>query len=125
MLQQVGYEDLKLVLEAIAQKEPDPLGEPPKAPSADKVEKNGLSSAAVQLLRIGRIKEPLVAQFLRQSSWPEAANRIAKAVRDHYLALKKLGVSGDEMFARMRQFIGTSSEPKREAAELAVMSYFF
>ena len=125
MLSQVGFAELKPVLEAIAQKQPDPIGEPIKPPSPQKIEKNNLSLSAADLLRVGRLKEHLVGEFLAQSAWPETANRIAKAIRDHYKGLSDLGMSADEIFARLRLFIGMSAEPVREAAELAVMSYFF
>ena len=125
MLSRVGFAELKPVLEAIAQKEPDPINEPTKAPSPCKVEKNNLTTSAAELLRIGRIKEHLVGQFLSQSAWPETANRIAKAIRDRYLSLKTIGLPADEIFAHLRQFVGMSPEPEREAAELAVLCYFF
>jgi hypothetical protein len=125
MLSQVGFADLKPVLEDIMQKQPDPLNEPTKPPSPSKIEKNNLSASAGELLRVGRLKERLVGDFLSQSAWPENANRIAKAIRDHYKGLIALGLSADEIFGRLRLFVGHSAEPVREAAELAVLSYFF
>lgn len=125
MLGQVGFADLKPVLEEIVQKQPDPLDEPTKPPSPRKIEKNTLSASAAELLRVGRLKEQLVGKFLSQSAWPENANRIAKAIRDYYKGLVALGLSTDEIFARLRLFVGHSAEPVREAAELAVLSYFF
>lgn len=125
MLSQVGFAELKPVLDAIAQKQPDPINEPTKPPSPRKVEKNKLSSSATDLLRIGQFKEHLVGQFLSQSAWPETGNRIAKAIRDYYLSMKTLELPADEIFARLRHFIGMSAEPMREAAELAVLCYFF
>jgi len=125
MLSHVGFAELKPVLEAIAQKQPDPLDEPTKPPSPSKITKNNLSSATSGLLQIGRLKEPVVEDFLALSSWPETANRIAKAIRDHYKGLVAIGMPAEEIFARLRIFIGMSAEPQREAAELAVLSYFF
>jgi ABC-3C protein len=125
MVHQLGYADLQPVIDAISQSQPDPGQVPLNPPSPEKLEKNELSPDAAQLLRVGRLKERLVEEYLAQQVWPETANRIAEAVRAHYQALKLLKLPADEIFARLRQFIGSSSEPKREAAELAVMSYFF
>ena len=68
MLGQVGFAELKPVLEAIAQKQPDPVNEPTKPPSPQKVEKNNLSPSAAELLKFGMLKERLVGQFLSQSA---------------------------------------------------------
>lgn len=125
MVQQLGFADFKPVIDAIAQKQPDPAKVPLEPPSSKKLEKNELSPDAAELLRVGRLKERLVEDYLSQQVWPETANRIAEAIRDHYQDLKALKLQADEIFARLRQFVGTSTDPKREAAELAVMSYFF
>lgn len=97
MLSHVGFAELKPVLEAIAQKQPDPLDEPTKPPSPSKIEKNNLSTAASGLLQIGRLKEPVVEDFLSLSGWPETANRIAKAIRDHLVVI---GMTSEEIFGR-------------------------
>ena len=119
--------DLKQVIDSLEQEDSPPSTEPVTAPSAKKLEKNALSEDAAELLRIGRRKEALVERLLSRLPRPESGEQIAEAFRNRYQQLSKDGLSPDEVFCELYKFAGTSQvvPPRREAAVLTVLSYFF
>jgi hypothetical protein len=123
----VDIDDLKQVIDSLEQEESPPSTEPVTAPSAKKLEWNKLSEDAAELLRIGRRKEALVERLLSRLPRPESAEQIAEAFRNRYRQLGNDGLSPDEVFCELYQFAGSSqvAPPRREAAVLAVLSYFF
>ena len=125
LFDKLGFEDLKPVIDALAQREPDPATVPLAPPSAQKLERNALSPDVANFLRIGRRKEPLVAEFIHKMVWPDTPERIAEAMRTRYQNLKALELPADAIFGHLQDFVGMTGEPKRRAAALAVLSYFF
>ena len=119
--------DLMQVIDCLEQEDSPPSTEPVIAPSAKKLEKNALSEDAAELLRIGRRKEALVERLLAGLPRPESGEQIAEAFRHRYQQLSNDGLSPDEVFCELYQFAGSSQvvPPRREAAVLAVLSYFF
>lgn len=119
--------DLKQVIDSLEQEDSPPSTEPVIAPSAQKLEKNALSEDAAELLRIGRRKEAMVGRLLDGLPRPESGEQIAEAFRHHYQQLNGDGLSPDEVFCELYRFAGRSEvvPPRREAAVLAVLSYFF
>lgn len=125
MLEKLGFDDLKPVVDALAQAEPDPANVPLAPPSADKLDHNKLSGEVADFLRIGRRKEPLVDDFMHKMVWPDTPERIAEAIRNKYQGLKRLGLAPDAIYAHLEEFVGVQGDARRKAAALAVLSYFF
>lgn len=124
-MEKLDFAALSPVLAAIQRREPE--AEPPlTAPSPEKLEANALSTDAAGLLRQGRRREKLVEEFF--AAWPDPGfgEEIAEAFRQHYAKLKAVALGPDEIFGELQSFAGgMSGPPSRQAAVLAVMSYFF
>ena len=89
VLDSVGFEQLKPILDAIQRKEPD-LNAKLTPPSEYKIERNNLSSDAAELLRLGRRKEARVQDYINKMVRPDVPERIAEAMREQYRNLKAL-----------------------------------
>lgn len=124
VLDNVGFEQLQPIINAIQRKAPD-LNAALTPPSEHKIERNKLSVDAAELLRLGRRKEARVQDYINKMVRPDVAEEIAEAMREQYRALKALQLEPDEIFAHLQRFIGLQTEPARQAAALAVLCYFF
>lgn len=124
-MEKLDFAALSPVLAAIQRREPE--AEPPlAAPSPRKLEANALSTDAAGLLRQGRRREKLVEDFFAAWPDPDFGEAIAEAFRQRYKALKAVGLGTDDIFGELQIFAGgMSGPPSRQAAILAVMSYFF
>lgn len=125
ILDRLEFKDLQPVIDALAQAEPDAANVPLSPPSCAKLEHNKLSADVADFLRIGRRKEPLVANYMHMMVWPDTPEKIAEAMRNRYQSLKSLGLRPDLIYHHLEQFVGVDGEPRRKAAALAVLSYFF
>lgn len=121
----ISLSDLEPVISALESREPDPCEDVPPPPSVQKLEKNALSDEASALLRFGRLKVRLVETYFGKNVRVELGEKIAEAFRDRYAELQALDLSADQVFAYLQQFAGVSGEPKRQAAAMAVMAYYF
>lgn len=125
LMAQVDNEDIDLVIKAVQRIDPGPTP-PLRAPSAEKLEANELSAAVATLLTAGRISEPSVDAFLASYPDPGLGEAVGEAFRNKYQALKSQGLSPDEVFDSLFSFAGgDAGGAKRQAAVLAVLSYFF
>lgn len=123
--ERLDFAALRPVLIAIQCLEP-PANPPLVAPSPLKLQNNALSGDAAGLLRQGRRREKLVENFF--DTWPDPGfgEAIAEGFRDRYQALKSVGLGPDAIFGELQTFAGgMHGEPSRQAAVLAVLSYFF
>ena len=121
----LALEDLQPVIDALKKRDPDPAAGDFTAPSVEKLEKNVLSQEAVELLRLGRRKVRLVEMLFRKTGHVELGERIAEAFRKRYAELKSIKLEPDRIFSCLQQFTGFEGDPKRQAAAMAVMAYFF
>lgn len=122
----IAIPDIKGVLDELERIEPEPGQEPLGPPSADKLARNALSREAVELLRLGRRKEPLVERYLHRTPKADSGERIAEAFRRLYADLREEGRSPDEILGTLQQYAGAKrGGPRRQAAGLAVLSYYF
>jgi hypothetical protein len=124
-LERLDFVALRPVLLAIQRQLPPP--DPPlTAPSPRKLQDNALSEDAAGLLHQGRRREKLVQEFF--DAWPDPSfgEEIAECFRNRYQALKTVGLEPDAIFGELQAFAGGMyGEPSRQAAVLAVLSYFF
>lgn len=124
-METLAIADLQPVIHQLQFMDPEPGEEPLTPPSMNKLEKNRLSSDAAALLRVGRRKEALVETWFRKNRRPDLGERIAEAFRRRYAELNDGGTSADQVFGHLQQYAGMGGEPARQAAVLAVLSYFF
>ena len=121
----LALEDLKPVIDVLEKRDLDPSDGDFTAPSVEKLEKNALSQEAVELLRLGRRKARLVEMFFSKTGPVERGERIAEAFRERYAELKSMALEPDRIFSYLQRFTGFEGDPKRQAAAMAVMAYFF
>lgn len=125
-LNAVSLEDIKPLLDELARVDPDPLAENIAPPSPRKLEKNGLSDEAASMLRLGRQRQQKVAEYFDKTAWPDVGERIAEAFRKRYADLKAMPFANAEWtFGQLAAFAGMAGEPKRQAAALSILAYFF
>ena len=124
-LETLAMEDLQPVIHQLQFMDPEPGEAPLTPPSVDKLEKNRLSSDAAGLLRLGRRKEALVETWFTKNRRPDLGERIAEAFRRRYARVNDGTRSPDEVFGHLQQYAGMGGDPTRQAAVLAVLSYFF
>lgn len=118
--------DVVPLIDHLAQQEPEPDVDSIIPPSVDKLQKNSLSQDAMQLLKIGRVKEHLVSNYFSNTGKIEIGESIAEAFRRRYSDLKDQGHHPDLIFGYLQQYAGGGSrDPREQAAGLAVLSYFF
>ena len=124
-LETLAMADLQPVIHQLQFMDPEPGQEPLTPPSRNKLEKNRLSADAAALLRLGRRKEALVETWFTKNRRPDLGERIAEAFRRRYAQLNDGTRSADQVFGHLQQYAGVGGEPARQAAVLAVLSYFF
>ena len=105
VINNLRYEDLQPVLDALEKQEPDVGAALSPAPSATKLEKNDLSIEAADFLRIGRRKAQLVAKYFQNENLVELGEKIAEGLRVRYAELKALNLDADSTFFRLQQFV--------------------
>ena len=124
-LQDLTMPDLKPIIDALEQCEPEPGAILSPPPSVRKLEKNALSNDAAVLLRSGRRKVHLVERYLTNHVYVELGERIAEAFRLRYAQLRRLDITADQIFGHLQQYAGMNGTPKRQVAALAILAYFF
>lgn len=123
---ELGFEDLKPVLDAIKRQSAPPLPDIRRVPR-EKVEINRLSEDTESLINLGRRKSSLVKKFLQQYPDPKYGDEIVEAFRAKYEELKNSGLDPDRIFLELQVFAGgeLTQETKHQAAVLAVLAYLF
>ncbi len=124
-LRSLSLRDLQPVIDVLEASDIDPAIPIPPPPSAEKLEKNNLSQEVADLLRLGRRKSHLVETYFKTIGHVEHGERIAEAFRNRYISLKSTGMSPDHIFRQLQELAGFEGSPKRQAAVMAVIIYFF
>lgn len=122
----IGFEDLKVVLDTIARQQP--IEEPDLRPVPhEKLYANGLSDHVEILLKAGMRKANRVEHFFAQCYDPILGDEIASTFKKKYKELKQAQNSPDIIFTKLQEFAGGTQRgtPKHEASVLAVMAYLF
>lgn len=123
--QAIGFADLRVVLETIADRPVAPPTEVRAVPSG-KIEANALSDNVAALLKAGMTKAPLVDDFFSRWHDETFGERVAASFRAKYEALRG-NSRPDEIFAELEAWAGGRQigTPKKRVAVLAVLAYFF
>lgn len=124
-LSPVTAEDISVVVMTVAQQAP--VTEPISTVPSDKLQANGLSSDAQELLRAGTQKSRNVGDLFEKWHDPELGDRVAAAFRKRYLELKNAGKTPDEIFQELWSFAGGGKYllPAKELATLALLAFLF
>jgi hypothetical protein len=126
-INQLGFEDLIVVINSIAgKKASEDIDLKPVPPN--KISANALSEDVVTLLRAGMRKANLVEDFFIKWHNPQFGDEIAEAFRKKYDDLKQnRSFTPDEVFNKLQEFAGGSQRrhPEHESAILAVLAHFF
>ncbi len=125
-LANVDFQYLQVVLLAIGQNHV--VADVPIRPvPADKISANALSESTQILLKAGMMKSGLVKMFFEQYHDPGLGDRIARAFKKKYMALKRLKKSADHIFQDLMVFAGGANRgsPGHEAAVLAILAHLF
>jgi hypothetical protein len=121
----LGFADLKVVIERIATLPAPTIAEVKEVPTG-KIEANALSEAVARLLKEGMIKSRLVADFLSRWHDETLGERLAEAFKAKYLRLR--GDFGpNQLFAELQSWAGGDHRgtPEHELAVLTVLAYYF
>ena len=95
-------------------------------PPSDKIKKNNLSIKAESMLRVGLLQTSQIENFLNINAEMDYAAKIRNYFVNTYIDLKKLGLSGDELFYELWSKINrNNSEAKYLAAALSTVAYYF
>jgi hypothetical protein len=125
-IHQVGFEDFKVLLDAIIEQEVTSQVDL-RPPPADKLARNALSSDVDALLRAGMRRSERVKKFLETCHVPQYGDRIVEAFRQQYQSFRGRGFPPDQIFMELLEFVGgmRRGSVKQEAAALAVLAYLF
>ncbi|KAB8334716.1 hypothetical protein SD80_010265 [Scytonema tolypothrichoides VB-61278] len=125
----VTFDELDVVTKFI-------LGMQPAAPETNfsltditqKISKNHLTQEVHSLITMGMGKVKDVGRFIEHSAIlrPEFPEKLTAGFLMEYQKLLNKGITGDDLFESLRQFsCGNSSNFRKAAAGLAVLSYLF
>lgn len=123
---ELGFDDLRAVLESIEALPPMDSDEIRPVPP-DKLAHNRLSSDIADILQRGMTKCDLVGRYLESVPDATLGDRIGTSVTRKYQELRGMGHTSDQIFFELEKFVGGAMRtlPKREAAIIAVLAYFF
>ncbi len=126
-IDQLGFEELRPVVNQIAKGEADPSVVSMTPPSVSKLEKNSLDDDSAEFLRLGRRRVRLVEEYFAQHHDPTIGDKIAKALQTQYEMLVDGGWHSNEILVELQRFAGWGSagSSNHAAAILAVITYFF
>lgn len=121
----IGFADLKIVLESIADRSP-PLNSEVRDVPAGKIEANALSESVATLLRQGMTKTQMVDVFLSQWHDESLGERIAGAFNSKYLELKEQ-YTPNAIFTELQTWAGGEElgSPEHQLAVLTILAYYF
>ena len=124
-LQMPAVREVIVYLTGVAVASP-PLGSL-EIPDPKKLEYNELSQEVQDMLKVGRTKHALVADYLSGTTDFQAGESIAEAFRGKYAAAKEAGMDPDSIFGVLWNFAGGNhfTSPTQYAAVTSILSYFF
>jgi len=125
----VTFDELDVVTKFI-------LGMPPASPEIsfnltdirEKISRNNLTEEVNSLLTMGMGKVKEVGRFIEHNALlrPDFPEKLKAGFLTEYYRLLQDGIQGDALFENLHNFsCGYSSNFRKEAAGLAVLSYFF
>lgn len=127
MVVNIGNDDIRAAIQGIQNYDPGTLdmGDP-VAPSAEKLNSNGLSIAVIELIRGGLVGARRVQDFFDRYPVPDYVDTIAGAFKREYIKLRDEQTKPDNIYDGLYRYAGgDEGDSKRKAAVMAVLSYLF
>jgi hypothetical protein len=125
----VGYPEIEVAAAALMNALPEPSAHTlTHVAPEDKIQKNGLGLTTTMLLKMGAAKSAEVAEVLVKAAQldPSFPDRLRQGLVARYSDLKSNGLSGDDLFMALYDWVGGASGDKlREAAGLCILSHLF
>jgi hypothetical protein len=122
----IGFESFKVLLGHIVLNRDVVIPDLRPVPK-NKLAINKLSAHIEHLIKFGLTKTGLVREFFEK--WPDATfgDSITKTINDEYIRLRDLGISPDNIFYKLREFVlgDMAKLAEQDMACLVVLSYFF
>lgn len=121
----LGFQDLRVVLETIADHAEPSAGSVKDVPMG-KIEANALSASIATLLKAGMTKAPLVEAFFEQFHDASLGERIANAFKVKYRTLRETNTP-NAIFNELQRWAGgyVLGAPEHQLAVLTVIAYYF
>lgn len=122
----LGFADLKVVLEKIATSPVAPMRPVHNIPSG-KIEANALSEAAETLIKQGMIKASLVDDFFSKYYDETFAERLAEAFNTEYRRLRDNHLTPNQIFTELQSWAGgvQHGTAEHQLAVFTVLAYYF
>ena len=122
----LGFEDIQVVLESLADKESShniPIKDVPPR----KIEANALPESVRVLIKSGLSKAPLISDFFDQWHDETLGDRLAAAFREKYRDLCDESTLPNLIFSELQKWVGGDriDTPQRQMAVLTVLAYYF
>lgn len=126
MVANIGNADIQAAVQGIQHYDPRADMGDPIAPSAAKLDANGLSVAVIELIRGGFVGAKRVQGFFDNYPVPDYVDTVASAFKREYIKLREDDIEPDEIYDSLYHYAsGDGGDANRRAAVLAVLSYFF
>ena len=119
------FDDIVHVIDALQKQEPAHSGSFPPAPSPEKLQRNNLSQSSAGLLSLGRTKARLVETYFKKAGSADLGEKIAEAFNNRYYELKQETDDADKIFTGLCNFAGNYETTKEQVAVFAILAYFF
>lgn len=95
-------------------------------PPREKIRKNNLSAGIERHIKLGMVQSKQVKEYIDKNLDSDYGERLKKGFVSKYQELYQEGLRGDDLFDALRSYAaGGTSDFKRQAAGLAVLTYFF
>ena len=125
----IGYNELEVAAKAVmtTNAEPNNITKLPLAPP-EKIKKNDLSENTAGMIRMGAAKSHDVEVVILQATQLDSSfpDRLRDGFQQKYADFQSEGLAGDELFDALYVWAGgTSSDPRRQAAALCILSHLF
>jgi hypothetical protein len=122
----IQMKDVVTVVNVIAQQDSLPPQEVQEVPPG-KLKANALSDDVQNLLKTGSRRAKLIKSFFGSWHDPELGDRVARAFKSKYEALRSKGIVANEAFFELWRFSGGGIQKsvEHEAAVLALLAFLF
>jgi hypothetical protein len=129
---EVNFEDMDFVITALLKQQVSSIDMPDtfqKTNPLEKMSKNSLTHHVKFMLEVGLAKGREVGHLIEnivKTNFPSVPENLIATLNTEYRRLMEQGVKGDDLFMSLYEFSTClNRDPRRQAAGLAVLCYFF
>jgi len=122
----ITFAELEVVTNFLLRNVSDGDGDLTIIPPKEKISRNNLSAEIEKHIKIGMVQSRQVKEYIDKNPDNDFGERLKKGFVGEYQELYQEGLRGDDLFDALRNYAaGGTSDFKRQAAGLAVLTYFF